>query len=278
MGFWERLQKIDPRIMYLLLAAVIAASLIWQVRLPIVVTPAVRGAYDAVESVTQDQIALISIIWSSGTIAENQPQTEVLIRHMFNSNKRFAIVAFDPQGNKFSYDSATRIAKELGKEYGKDYVHWGYRPISNLIPLMQSFPRDVPGVMGKDYHGTPLSQIPAMRGIKTIDDIGLIAEVTPSQTLEAWIAFIYGPYRTPLIYAPTAVMAPEGFNPLDAGQIRGMLIGMKGAAEYEKLLEHEDFASRAAGALSASQLLIMGLIILGNIGYINSRRSREETR
>ena len=56
---------------------------------------------------------------------------------------------------------------------------------------------------------------------------------------------------------------------------------MKGAAEYEHLLGRKDFATKAAGALSTSHLLIIALIIAGNIGYISSRRRRlaeEETR
>ena len=103
------------------------------------------------------------------------------------------------------------------------------------------------------------------------------SKFTPSGTLDYWIAYVYGSYRTPLIYCPTAVMAPEGYNPLDAGQIKGMLTGMKGAAEYESLLGRQDFATRAAGALSTSHLLIIVLIIAGNIGYISSRRRRSES-
>ena len=264
--------------MYLLLVIVIAAPLIWRLDMPIVVSPAVRGAYNAVEAVPSDKITILSIIWDSGTIAENRPQTEALIRHLFKSNKKFALLSFAPQGSKLAYDSAKRISDEMGKEYGKDWVNWGYRPVANLVPLLQSFPRDIYSSIGKDFQGTPLSKIPMMRNIKTIKDIGLVAEITPSATLELWIAFVHGPYRTPLIYAPTAVMAPEGFNPLDAGQIKGMLTGMKGAAEYEHLLGRSDFATRGTGALSASHLLIIVLIILGNIGYISSRRKHRDMK
>jgi hypothetical protein len=275
MGFFERLQNIDRRYMYLLLVVVIILPLVARINLPVVVSPAVKGAYEAVERIPSDKIAVISVIWSSGTIAENRPQTEALIRHMFMRGKKFAIVAFDPQGSELAFQSAQRIAEEMDKKYGVDWVHWGYKPSANLIPMLQSLPRDVHKAIGKDYFGTPVGNIPMMKTVRTIRDIGLIADVTPSATLEIWIAFIYGQYRTPLIYAPTAVMAPEGFNPLDAGQIKGMLTGMKGAAEYERLLGRSDFATRAAGALSTSHMLIIVLIILGNIGYISSRRRRD---
>lgn len=73
-------------------------------------------------------------------------------------------------------------------------------------------------------------------------------------------------------------MAPAGFNPLDAGQIQGMLTGMKGAAEYEKLIGKPGFATKGTGALSTSHLLIIALIILGNLGLIISRiKGNKET-
>ncbi len=276
MKWYNSIQHIDSRIMYLVLVIVIVLPLIYNINLPIIVSPAVKSAYDTVENMPNDKIALLSINWAAGTIAENQPQTEALMRHMFISNKKFAILSFDVQGSQFGKDISDRLAKEYNKKYGVDYVHWGYRPVSNFVILIQGMARDVPKSIIKDINGTPITDIPMMKNIKNIDDIGLITEITPSGTLEVWIAFIYAPYRTPIIYAPTAVMAPEGFNPLDAGQIKGMLTGMKGAAEYEKLLGRADFASKGTSALSTSHLLIIILIILGNVGYLISRRQQKE--
>ena len=261
--------------MYLLLAVVIAGPLIWGLDLPILVSPAVRGVYDTVAKMPSDKLAIIVIYWGSGTTAENQPQVEGLMRQMMMQGKKFTVLAFDPQGSQFSYDSAKSISKELKKTYGKDWLHFGYRPPANLVPLQLSFPKNVIGAFETDINGTKLSEIPAMQGIKTIKDIGLIADTTSVGELDTWIAYVYGPYRTPIVYGPTAVIAPEGFNPLDAGQIKGMLTGMKGAAEYEHLLKCKGFATRAAGSLSSSHLLIILLIIAGNIGYVSSRRRRE---
>ena len=262
--------------MYALLALVVAAPLIWNIRQPVVVTWPVKGAYDTIEKMPADKLAIIDILWDSGTVAESRPQTEALIRHLMMRNKKFAIVAFMPQGNKLAYDSAKRIGKELGKVYGVDWIHWGYRPGGAMIQFMMGMGLDIPGTVKSDIEGKPVTSYPIMEGIRSIKkgDVGVIAEVTPSGTLDYWIAYVYGPYRTPLIYCPTAVMAPEGYNPLDAGQIKGMLTGMKGAAEYESLLGRRDFATRATGALSTSHLLIILLIIIGNIGYISSRRRR----
>ena len=272
--WFDKLQHIDSRIMYLLLVVAIIIPLIWKLDLPIVVSPAAQGAYDVVEKMPSDKIAIISINWDSGTIAENQPQTDALIRHMFMRNKKFAILAFAPQGSAFAFDAAETIGKEYGKEYGKDWVHFGYRPVSNFILIVQGLGRSIPKAIGTDIKGNKLSEIPMMKGIKDIHDVGLVAEITPANTLPVWIAFIHGPYRTPLWYATTSVGAPEAFNYLDAGQIDGMLTGMKGAAEYEHLIGRADLATIGSGALSTSQILIILLIIVGNIGYLSSKRRR----
>jgi len=275
MSVFDRLQNIDRRIMYLLLAIVIAVPLIWRMELPIIVSPAVRGVYKAVEKMPSDKLAIIIIYWGSGTTAENRPQVEALMRHLMMRGKRFAVLAFDPQGNEFSYQSGEQIAKELGKTYGVDWVQWGYRPPANLLPLLLSFPKDVIGAFQTDHKGKKLADMPVMRGVKDIKDIGLLADTTSVGELDSWIAYVHGPYRTPIVYGPTAVIAPEAFNSLDAGQITGLLAGMKGAAEYEHLLNEKGFATRAASALSTSHVLIIVLIILGNIGYISSRRRAE---
>lgn len=271
---FERLQHIDRRIMYGLLVMAIVIPLIWKLDLPIIVSPAVKGVYNTFEAMPEDKIALLVVYWGSGTVAETGPETAAMMRHLFMRNKKFALLPFDPQGTKFATDDAEKLAKEYGKKYGVDWVSWGYQPISNLVPLLQSFPMNIHETFKTDAKGTPMSKIPMMRNVKTIHDIGVIADITSSGELDTWIGYV-GSYHIPMVYGPTAIIAPEGFNALDAGQIKGMLMGMKGAAEYEKLLNSQGFATKAAGALSVSHLLIVALIVLGNIGYLSARRRRE---
>ncbi|MHB0913368.1 MAG: hypothetical protein ACYC2Y_07975 [Armatimonadota bacterium] len=269
MNIFERFQHIDRRVMYLFLALVIAAPLIWDLNLPIADNPAVTSAYRTVEEMPADKLAVISIWWAAGTKAENEPQTEVIMRHLFRNNRKFAILSWDIQGSQLAPEIATRLAKEMGKEYGKDWVDLGFRPPSSVQVVIQGMTRDLPKALTSDRYGTPLAKIPMMRGIRNKDDVGLVAEITPSATLGLWIAFFKGP---PIVYAPTAVMAPEAYNFLDAEQISGMLPGMQGAAVYEQLLNAKGFATKGTGALSASHVLIILLIIIGNIGYLSSRR------
>ena len=61
---------------------------------------------------------------------------------------------------------------------------------------------------------------------------------------------------------------------LETGQLQGMLTGLKGASEYELLLEKAGFATSASASLSLSHLLILVLIFLGNLGMFLERKQR----
>ncbi|MBI2844412.1 MAG: hypothetical protein HYX78_13525 [Armatimonadetes bacterium] len=273
------IQKIDRRIIYLLLVVVVAVPIIWDfLRQPLEMSRDVTGVYDAVERIPKGKIAIISAYWSAGTLAENRPQTEAIMEHLFRKDVPFAIIPWDQLGTTLVYNSADKIAKEMGKEYGKDWISFGYQPIvivGYFEQVAQAMPLDMHGTFKTDKFDTPLSKIPMMRGIRTARDIGLLVDVTPSGTVQAWISFLGQPYKVPIAYAPTGVMVAEGYNYLDAKQIVGMLPGLIGAAKYEMLLEERGFALRAANALSTSHVLIIALIVLGNVGYFLSRRQRQ---
>jgi len=59
---------------------------------------------------------------------------------------------------------------------------------------------------------------------------------------------------------------------LQAGQIEGIIGGLKGAAEYEKLVEHPGGGIVGMTAQSVGHIAIIIFIILGNIGYFAIRR------
>jgi len=117
-----------------------------------------------------------------------------------------------------------------------------------------------------------------MAGVKDIKSIGLVVEITGlSSITEYWIGLIQGVYGTPFASGYTAVMAPIYYPFLDSGQMQGMLVGAKGAAEMEVLVDRPSQASRIMNAQSWAHVLIIALIVLGNLGYLFGRRGGEGT-
>ncbi len=281
------LQNIDRRVLYVLLALVIGFPIVVPVAVPpAVVLPQTQSFYDTIEKIAQDPVAknklvIVSANYGAGTLADNNTQAEAVFRHLMKRKLKFAIFSFnDPQGRQLAQDVVDRIQGQYGYQYGRDYCNWGYRPAAAIEALLKAMVRDIPGAVGNDYKGTALAQVPVMQGIKTVDDINLIVEVSPSNTLPSWLQYFQhtGKEDIPTLFCPTPVMAPEAFPFLKSGQLQGMLFGLKGAIEYEGLIKEPGFATRASAALSYSHLLIIALIVLGNVGMVMERRAAARGR
>ncbi len=267
-SFWQRMQQIPRYYIYLLLAAVVIWQILFPILLPIVPSAATRGVEAAVAAVPDDKLIIISTDWDASTQAETGPQTAAIIEACFRHNKKFVLLTLSPpMGAKLSNEIAVAIARRHQAEYGVQWANWGYKVGGSNVLL--AMVKDVPKAMGADFYGRPMRDLPVMRGVRTIKDIGLVAEVTGLATMtEMWIGLIQGPYQVPFTAGYTAVMAPGYYPFMDSGQIDGMLVGAKGAAEMEALLRQPGLGMAIMSAQSWAHLLIIGLIILGNVGYL----------
>lgn len=288
MSFFERLQSIDRRILYLLLAVVISLPL--AINLPVppaVVSPQTQKFYETLETLAADpargeKMVILCANFSSSTAAETLTQTETIMRHLMKRKMKFAIFCFnDPQGRELAQQKADALQRQYGYVYGRDYVNWGFRPPGAAVNTVKAMVRDIPSALGKDYRGTRLTEIPVMQGITGVNDVSAIIEITASNSLPVWLQYYQrtGANPVPTLFACTAVMAPEAYPFFKSGQLQGMLTGLVGAIEYEGLLNERGFATRASASLSYAHALIILLIVVGNVGMFATRaRARREAR
>ena len=270
-SFWQRLQQIPRYYIYLLLAGVVVWQLIFPIALPIVPSDATQGVHEAIRAVPDDKIIIITTDWDASTQAETGPQTQAVIHACFQEGKRFAIMNLQPpMGVKLAHDLAQEAAGDYDVSYGVDWCNWGYK--YGYENVLMALGKDIPTTIGDDFYGNPVTDLPMMQGVEDIEDVGLVVEVTGLSGLtEMWIGLIQGPYQTPLASAYTAVMAPLYYPYLDSGQMQGMLVGAKGAAEMEVLTEKPGRATRIMNVQSWAHVLIILLIIVGNLGYLLTR-------
>lgn len=274
--YW--LQNLDRRTLYVLVAIALAIPLI---KRPAAhpteenVFPEVRNAYNTIDTVPKGKIVLLSTTWGAGTKAENEPQLEALMRHMFSKKIKFAILAWEPGGSQITWDSAERIAKAAHAEYGRDYVHLGFKTgFASIIAagLGENFQK----VFTTDRRGTPIKKLPAVSFVKNYKQIGTVVDITSTGMMGIWIPYLTMPKHIPLIYCPTAVMAVSSYPYLDSGQLAGMLNGVMGAVQYETLIGRDKVATDASAtswSLSVAHIYILFLILLGNLGYIFAKRA-----
>ena len=273
----EGLANIDRKYIYILLVIVISVPIFRPMKLPVVITPQETTLYDVIRKMPKDKIAIVCVDYGVGTDGENGPQTKSIIRALFQHNKPFVVMAWGPEGVTLGEGYAKAVAKQMHKKYGVDWCSWGM--CIDAGNFMMGMAKDVKKMVRKDTYGTPIGKVPMMRNVKDINDIGLVTVSTGGWGVYGWIQLIGSVYGTPIGYAPTAVMVPEGYNPLDAKQICGMLPGMAGAAAFEKMNHVLEKGTVGTDALSTSHILIIILIILGNIGMAaGGKRKAAERR
>ena len=301
--FLQHLQTLDRRWIYLMLAATLVISLLLGKPVTPIVLPSVQQLYDAIEQAKagpgDGKIILVGATFAANTIGENGNQLRAVLRHLMIRHKRFAIIAVsEPQGAKLGRQIATALADHYGYKYGVDWIDFGYNV--GTLAFFKSLPNDIPGTIPHDAHGKPLRDFPIMRGIKTVQqNVAMEIEVTASSSVFDWISYVQSATqpRLKIGYCPTGVMATEAYSYLDSGQMVGMLPGLKGAADYELLVDQLEEREIAAGRLkgpafnplqaqgnltqsarqlmftqNAAHMIIILFIILGNIGLLLTRR------
>ena len=86
-----------------------------------------------------------------------------------------------------------------------------------------------------------------------------------------WLIYGAQKHRIPMGIGATAVMAPDIYPYYGAKQITGLLGGIKGAWEYEALVETPGSATASAWGQTVAHGVLVVLILLCNLFYFLSR-------
>ncbi|MGE5175511.1 MAG: hypothetical protein ACM3JJ_03975 [Hyphomicrobiales bacterium] len=262
-GWARRLLQLDRRFIFLLVGLATAVPLLLPVNLPITVSPRVRAAYETIEAVPRGSYVLLSLDYEPDIMAEVQPMAIAVLRQCFRKGLRPVVLTLYPAGPGL-IESALRIAGTAeGAKRDSDYVFLGYKSGNQAVilglgdGLRQLFPQD--------YWGTPLDSIPMMRGINGYAQFPLVVNLSGSSIADYYIRIAATRYHRPLVLGCTAVMATDYYPYLSSGQLKGLIGGMKGAAEYEKLMGLFGDARRGMDAQSLVHVIVVIFVLLGNL-------------
>jgi hypothetical protein len=276
MAFYDKMMRIDRRVIYLCMTLAVALPLIIPIGMPVQVSNESRGFYREIEKLKAGDIVLFSFDYEGDVMAELNPMSVAALRHLFRKDIRVIAVTMYAGGTGIAQDILEEAAAEYGKQYGIDYVFLGYNPdwSGTMLRLGESFKATYPA----DQFGKSTSEIPLMRNVETYDDIALLISIAGSALSEYWAIWAGGRYGVRVISGNTAIQAILIYPYYQAGQIPGFLGGLKGAAEYEKLVARPGLGIKGMDAQSVAHLLMLAFILIGNIGYFLSRRHEERLK
>jgi hypothetical protein len=276
MGWAEKALKVDRRWIFLAVGIAVVVPFFLPLGLPIVVTSPVETLYEAVEAIPPDsEPLLLSIDYAPATLPELEPMSLAILRQAFGRDVRVVVMTLHPAGYGLAERAVLQVAEEYDRVYGEDYCFLGFVP--GVSAPMLGLGVNISNVFPEDAYGTPLSEIPMLDGIRNYDDIPLLITLAGWSAAEAWVYYAHEPYDQAVGAGVTAVMATDLYPYLDAGQLVGLLGGMRGAAEYEELLGRPDQGARGMDSQSVIHILIIVLIVIGNLAYFASRKVRQVT-
>ena len=140
-----------------------------------------------------------------------------------------------------------------------------------MVLMGQSIPNTFP----QDIRGRDVMEYPIMRGVKNYSSFPLLVNISAGYPgTKEWVQQVVSRYHLPMVAGVTAVSAPEYYPYLQAGQLKGLLGGMAGGAEYEVLIGKPALATRGMDAQSLAHLFIAFMILLGNLAFLGEDKER----
>lgn len=273
-GIVEKLYNLDIKWIHLGLMLSLAFSLVVPLGLPLSIGSRTQNFYDIIDNFPEGTVIHYGYDVSAGSL-EQMFLSDALYNHLLTKNYKIVYTS-NVQEGQIMWDQMRQKQGDYGKTYGEDFIFLGFIPgfeagLANLATDMWTACGE------KDYQGTPLSELPMMADIKSAEDFDVMIVTFPGDPffyLRQWT----NPYSIPTYCTSPASLFPllkpyEGEN----NQIISILVGARGAAEYDFLLGRSSTALASMDAQSFGHMYTFAVFLLGNIIYTlyQSRRKEE---
>jgi hypothetical protein len=257
----------------ILLALVI--PLLNPIGLPIATTAITRKYFDAVEAIEPGTHVMVGWDASTATEMEIGLSSRAVLKHLFKQDAKLVIVGTTADGPMLWHQTIDDIGvrDQYDAGYGTQYVYLGF--LAGAETAVAAVAANIEeATNGVDFYGNTFDELPLMSEVNQAEDFEIvIAANEVASTATYWMNQWAVPYDLPLYVNPLAGVATGYWQNIEAGQIDAMLVGAKGAAEYELISRSPGPAIASMDAQTLGHLSLIILVILANIQYILTRRN-----
>ena len=263
---WGVIGRLDRRWIFLTIGLLVLIPLIFPLALPLSVSPPVRGFHDAIQKIPDGSTVLMSCDYDPGGKPELVPMTRTALRQLWGKNCKIVVTVLWDGGPGLVDNVLREVAAEYGgkKVYGEDYVNLGYKEGREDVMVLMG--QGISHAFPRDYRGNPVGTLPIMRRVRDYSSFPLLVSISAGYPgTKEWVQQVQSRFHLPMVSGCTAVSAPEYYPYLQSGQLLGLLGGMAGAAEYEKIRGEKGAATRGMDAQSMAHAFVAIMILLGNL-------------
>ena len=270
-SIWSKMAEVDRRALYWVIFIGLAIPFINPLGLPVPITEMTKAVYDKVETLGPNNIALFSIAGGVSAWPEIAPAMVATMRHLVKRQVKIVIWGFSTDQD-ITLDMIKSNVPELETKYkyGEDWVYMGY--LAGGETAVAALASDVHSVFKADKYGTPIEKLPLIQRVKSAKDIDLVLTVDTGSYILFYIRHWNVGKGTPIAEIGIAMQADMVvYYPAN---LVGLLIGVRGGAEYEKLIGRLGGGTTTMDAINISHLLFIVAIVLANVGYVMTRRKK----
>ncbi len=243
-----------------------------------------EATFEEIERLEEGDRLLLAFDFDPASEGELGPMATAFVKHAAEKRLRLYFMALWPIGPQMIADAINEIilVDYPDMVYGEDYVNLGFK--SGNEGVIKVIVTNLRELYTTDARGTAIGDIPMMEGIENIQQMDLVVNISAGYPgTKEWVQYAVTPYpdRIRLVGGATGVQAPLLY-PYIPEQLPGLLGAIKGAAEYESLVNAayggDDTdpkyleALRRMGPQLVAHLLIIGLIIAANVIFFLNRR------
>jgi len=254
---------------FLGLAVVVVATMLLNFEPKLDISPEAKRMHSFIDSLPAGSIVMVSFDHEASALPEIKPLALAFLRHAFSKGHRLVGIALMAEGTAVGYRLMDQAAAEYNKRYGVDYAFLGFQP--QIIAAILSMGESIKQTFPRDYSGHEYDSLPMLREIRKLSDISAVVSIADGNLATHWIEYGRARFNVTVAAFVTAVMVTSYDPYVSSGQLRAMVGGLRGAAEYEKLIGIGGAGRRAMLAQAASHLYVLALILVGNVIYFASR-------
>ena len=267
---------VKRQIVFLYVGIAIALPLFMSISQRIGISDEVQQVYDALAELPPDSKVLVSFDYDPPSAPELQPMAEAFVAECFARDLNVIVLGLWPQGPQQANMAIEKVLSSpefalKNVEYGVDYVNLGYQAGGEFV--IQRMGSDFRSMFKTDYRGRPYEDIPLVRNVKNFSNIDYAFNLSAGfvGTVE-WVQVAVDRYGLRMGAGNTAVQAPTIYPFLRAGQVIGLLGGMNGGAEFERLTSRQKKATTYMLSQSLAHIIVIAFVIIGNVAFFRSGR------
>jgi len=294
-NFLIKLGTIDRKFIFVLIALAVLIPLLYPnlIELPIKVDKNTKIVFNSISELKSGDKVLLSFAYGASTKPEVHPMAIALLKHLFAKDIKVYIVSLWPESPIMANQAIKEIidTKLFNLEEGVDYALFDYKTGGFIV--IKGIAENFREVYKQDHNGNLIEDLTIMDDIYSVSDFDFVFDFSAGVPGNAeWVQYACDPKKIPLSSGCTSIMVTDAIPYIESGQLKGILAGMPGAAEYEKMVYdllqqqlnknsnlNKDAVLTKGKALarmsaqSVSHLLMVIFIVLGNVSYYFSRKN-----